>query len=214
MREEPVPYPRLKRLTDKTLAGALLVVTAPVQAFVVGAMALDMLLVPEDRGPLLYREPRISRGGTFHLLKFRTLRGEALRGQLGAEAHARLLEADPANLTWVGRRILKPWYLDELPQLANVLRGDMSIVGPRPWPPSLVEQQLAEGLDYRKHVTAGWTGPAQVRKDVTEPARYADLDLAYVEACRSWSGARLVRYDLGLLWQTVRLIARGEGLRF
>jgi lipopolysaccharide/colanic/teichoic acid biosynthesis glycosyltransferase len=209
-----IERPFLKRATDAIVAGALLLVTSPVAAVALGAMTVDMLVCPRDRGPFLYREPRISRGREFELLKFRTLRRSALASQAGGEAHARLLERDEENLTWAGRRILKPWYLDELPQLVNVLRGDLSLAGQRPWPRSLVETQLATGLDYRNVVTAGWTGPAQVQKDVTEPADYARLDLEYVEACRTWPPTRLVRYDLGLLWRTVKLIARGEGLKY
>jgi lipopolysaccharide/colanic/teichoic acid biosynthesis glycosyltransferase len=208
------PYPALKRLTDKLVSGALLVVLAPVFLVVLGAMAVSMLLKRRDRGPFLYREPRVSRGRVFALLKFRTLRRAALGTQVAGEAHARLLEADLENLTWAGRRVLKPWYLDELPQLLNVLKGDMSLVGPRPWPPSMVARQVEEGLGYRNEVVAGWTGPAQVQKGVTEPAGFTELDLGYVEACRTWSAGRLVRYDLGLLWQTLKLLARGEGLRF
>jgi len=95
-----------------------------------------------------------------------------------------------------------------------VLKGDMSLVGPRPWPPSLVRLQVSKGLDYRNLITAGWTGPAQVQKDITDPERYSEHDLAYVEACSTWTSRRLLRYDLGLLWRTVKLMARGEGLRF
>jgi lipopolysaccharide/colanic/teichoic acid biosynthesis glycosyltransferase len=192
----------------------LLVLLSPLIAVVLVAMALDALFVPADRGGFLYRETRITRGHEFGLLKFRTLRRAAVQTQVGGEAHARLLEADPQNLTWAGRRILKPWYLDEIPQLVNVLRGDMSLVGPRPWPPSLVEQQVVSGLDYRTRITAGWTGPAQVRKDLAAPESYAELDLEYVAACRTWGAGRLVRHDLSLLWQTVKLLVRGEGLRF
>jgi lipopolysaccharide/colanic/teichoic acid biosynthesis glycosyltransferase len=212
--EDLVDYPASKRLLDKVVAVLLLLLLSPLVAVVLAAMALDALLVPADRGGFLYRETRISRGREFGLLKFRTLRRAAVRTQAGGEAHARLLEADAQNLTWAGRRILKPWYLDEIPQLLNVLRGEMSLVGPRPWPPSLVEQQVGSGLDYRNRITAGWTGPAQVRKDVTAPESYAELDLQYVEACRTFSSGRLVRLDVSLLWQTVRLLARGEGLRF
>ncbi len=211
---EPTVYPRLKKVTDKVLCGLLLLLLVPVFLVVLAAMAIDMLAVRRDRGRFLYREIRVSRGEEFGLLKFRTLRREALGSQAGAEAHARLLEADPENLTWAGRRMLKPWYLDELPQLLNVLKGDMSLVGPRPWPPSMVAQQLAAGLDYRNRVVAGWTGPAQVQKGVTESSGYTELDLGYVEASHTWPGSRLVRYDLGILWQTVKLMVRGEGLRF
>ena len=214
MDSQPVPYPLPKWLSDKVLAGALLLLLAPAFTVVGAAMALDMLLARADRGPWLYRERRISRGREFDLLKFRVLRREVLEQQSGAEAHSRLLEADPANLTWAGRRVLKPWYLDELPQLFNILRGDLSLVGPRPWPPSMVRDQVAAGIDYRNRVMAGWTGPAQVQKGIAEPVGYTELDLAYVEACQTWSGARLVRYDLGILWQTVRVLAHGEGLQY
>jgi lipopolysaccharide/colanic/teichoic acid biosynthesis glycosyltransferase len=208
---QPVPYPLLKRLTDKVIALAFVLLLAPVFAVVVVATALDKLLSRPDRGPWLYRERRISQGRKFDLLKFRVLRRDLLEQGGG---HARLLEADPANLTWAGRRILKPWYLDELPQLFNILRGDMSLVGPRPWPVSMVRDQVAAGLDYRNRVIAGWTGPAQVQKGVTETAGYTALDLSYVEACRTWSSARLVRHDLGILWRTLKVLARGEGLRY
>jgi len=209
-----VPYPLPKRLADKGISGVLVVLLMPVFAIALAAIGVDKLLVRRDRGSWLYRETRISRGEEFELLKFRTLRRDVLDRATGAEAHARLLEADSGNLTWAGRRILKPWYLDELPQLLNVLGGDMSLVGPRPWPPSMVKDQVAAGYDYRKHAIAGWTGPAQVQKGVTKPAGYTELDLAYVAACRHWRGARLLRYDLGILWRTVKVMAKGEGLEY
>jgi lipopolysaccharide/colanic/teichoic acid biosynthesis glycosyltransferase len=175
-------------------------------------MLVDMLLVPRDRGPVLYRERRISREREFDLLKLRTVRADVL-GRLGADEYVRLPEADPSNLTRAGR-LLKRWYLDELPQLVNIVRGDISLVGPRPWPVAMVREQVAEGLDYRNHVQAGWTGPAQVTKGTYEPVSYAELDLAYVERCRTMSSARLVRYDIGILLRTAGVILRGQGLRF
>ena len=207
-------YPLAKKVEDKTLAIGLLVLLSPVFAAACGAIAWSKLRNAADRGPWLYRERRVSRGREFELLKFRTLRQDVLDRAAGEEAHARLYEGDEANLTWAGRRLLKPWYLDELPQLFNVLRGDMSLVGPRPWPPSMVARQLAKGLTYRNEVMAGWTGPAQVEKGVTESSGYAELDRAYVDGLRASSGLGVVRRDLGLLWRTVKVIARGEGLRF
>ena len=137
----------------------LLVLLSPVFAFLFVAMGVDMLLRPRDRGPWLYRERRISRGREFDLLKFRTLRRDVLERIDPAESHARMHEADEANLTWAGRRLLKPWYLDELPQIWNVLRGDMSLVGPRPWPPSMVANQVAKGF----------TLPQRVRRRLDRP---------------------------------------------
>ena len=201
-----IPYPAAKRALDRALAAALLVVLLPALAVVLLATVADALLVPRDRGPLLYRERRVSRGRTFELLKFRTVRRDV-------PGEPRLAERDPANLTWAGRRILKPWYLDELPQLFNVLRGDISFVGPRPWTPDLVERQIAEGDDYRLHVVAGLTGSAQVTKG-TAGTSYRERDLHYVEKCRTLGGCGLVRYDLGVLLRTVRVIARRQGLDY
>jgi lipopolysaccharide/colanic/teichoic acid biosynthesis glycosyltransferase len=200
---------RSKRALDLVVAGGLLLLLVPLLLVVLAAFALDVLVAPKDRGPLLYRERRVSRGRLFDLLKFRTLRADVLDRAAG---HARLLEADAANLTWVGRKLLKPWYLDEVPQLLNVLRGDISLVGPRPWPAELVERQVAEGLSYRNEIPAGLTGPAQVTKG--SGRRFADLDLVYVERLRTLSSAGLVRYDLEILIRTLRVIARGEGLSY
>jgi lipopolysaccharide/colanic/teichoic acid biosynthesis glycosyltransferase len=207
-------YPTPKLVLDKTLSGALLVVLSPLFAFLFVAIGLDSLLRRSDRGPWLYRERRISRGREFDLLKFRTLRRDVLDRIDPAESHARMHESDETNLTWAGRRILKPRYLDELPQIWNVFRGDMSLVGPRPWPPAMVATQVENGVTYRNEFVAGWTGPAQVEKGMTESSGYSELDVAYVEACRGAPGWSVVRNDLRVLWRTVAVMAKGEGLRF
>jgi len=208
-----VSYPVSKRILDESIAIVLLIVLSPVFAFLFVATGLAMAFRAEDRGPWLYRERRISRGRAFDLLKFRTLRREALAGVSG-ESHVRLLEADASNLTWGGRKLLKPWYLDELPQIWNVIRGDMSLVGPRPWPPSMVAIQVEKGLTYRNDFVAGWTGPAQVQKGVTETDAYTELDLAYAGVWLDGPALRAVGQDLRILWRTILVMARGEGLKF
>jgi lipopolysaccharide/colanic/teichoic acid biosynthesis glycosyltransferase len=205
--------PRTKRLFDLTVSAVLLLLLSPVFGLAFLVIGLDMLLVPADRGPWLYRERRISAGREFDVLKFRVLRVEAIRS-IEAGSYARLLEREPENLTRAGR-FLKVAYLDELPQLVNVLRGDMSLVGPRPWPIPMVEQQRQDGYRYRDEVVAGWTGPAQVRKDQPRKSYSAlDLDLEYVEALRTWSGPQLVRHDIRVLWASLRTAARGRGLQY
>ena len=78
----------------------------------------------------------------------------------------------------------------------------------------MVANQVAKGVTYRNEIVAGWTGPAQVEKGATESSGYAQLDVAYVELCRGAGAWELVRNDLGLLWRTVVVMAKGEGLRF
>jgi lipopolysaccharide/colanic/teichoic acid biosynthesis glycosyltransferase len=209
-----IPYPTAKRLADKGISAALLVLLAPVFAGAYVAIAVGGIVSRRDRGPSLERHRRVSRGREFDLLKFRTLRREVLESGSGAAPEPRILERDEANLTWAGRRLLKPWYLDELPQLLNVLRGDMSLVGPRPWPASMVGEQVAAGYDYREHVMAGWTGLVQVQKGLVDEEGYAAVDLAYVEACRSLTATRLVALDVRILLRTVKALARREGLRY
>jgi lipopolysaccharide/colanic/teichoic acid biosynthesis glycosyltransferase len=194
-----VPRPLAKRLLDVAVAALLLLLLSPLFVAVFFANGFRPF----------YREVRISRGRTFGLLKFRTLRADVLAR---AGGHARPLEADPDNLTWLGRHLLKPWYLDEVPQLWNVLQGDFSLVGPRPWPPELVERQREEGLTYRDDVAAGLTGLAQLSKGSEQ--QYADLDLRYIAQVSKLGSWGLVRYDLEILLRTMGVIARGQGLRY
>jgi lipopolysaccharide/colanic/teichoic acid biosynthesis glycosyltransferase len=213
-RTADVPYPLAKRVFDRVVAALLLLLALPLLIVAALLIALDMLVVPRDRGPWLYRERRISRGREFDVLKFRVLRRSALHDLAGKpDSYARQYEQDTANLTWAGS-IIKRIYADELPQLFSVLRGEMSLVGPRPWPVSMVEKQVADGYDYRLRITAGWTGPAQVRKDVGAKGQATALDLEYVQLCQTMSGLRLLRHDLGILRQSIGTMVRGRGLKF
>lgn len=209
----PVPYPFGKRALDRLGAGLLIVGTSPLFAVAGAAIAVDQLRNRADRGPVFYCEPRVSRGREFRLIKFRVLRQDVLERLAREGERARRTEADAASLTWAGR-LLKRWYLDELPQLVNVLKGDMSLVGPRPWPPEMVEAQVEGGRDYRLRIMAGWTGPVQAAKGEAELSAYAELDLDYVDACRTLGQWQLVKHDLRILRTTFRTMARGEGLSF
>lgn len=208
------PYPLLKRLTDRLVPLAVLMLFSPVILVILVGMGVSMLLRPADRGSWSYCERRVSRGREFDVLKFRVLREEALARMRREGKHARVYEADQANLTWAGRYLLKRWYFDELPQLLNILKGDMSLVGPRPWPMHMVQAQLERGVVYRNLIHAGWTGPAQLQKGKAEPEDSEELDLEYLERCRTWPAGRLWVYDWRLLYQTLRLMLEGKGLLY
>jgi len=181
----------VNRAVDVALAGTALVVAAPV----LGAAALAVKL--EDGGPVLYRQTRVGRDGVdFELLKLRTMVENAER--LGA-GYA-VSEGDP-RITRAGR-ILRKLSLDELPQLWNVIRGEMSVIGPRPTLRYQVER-YDERQRRRLEVKPGITGWAQIHGRATLPwAERIELDLWYVDN-------RSARLDLKILLRTPLALFRG-----
>jgi lipopolysaccharide/colanic/teichoic acid biosynthesis glycosyltransferase len=184
----------LSRILDVVLAALLLLVTAPLLAL--AALAIRL----ESRGPVFYRQLRVGRDGdSFELWKLRTM----VPGAETMGAGIYVLDGDP-RITRVGR-MLRRFSLDELPNLVNVLRGDMAIVGPRP----TVQEQVDRYTDRQRRrleVKPGITGWAQIngRTSLPWPDRI-ELDVWYVEH-------RSMRLDLRILARTARMLATGHGL--
>jgi exopolysaccharide biosynthesis polyprenyl glycosylphosphotransferase len=179
----------LKRAIDIAISTvALLVLAVPL-----GIIALLVKLT--SRGPVFYQQERMGLDGKpFTILKFRSMEDDAER-----ETGPVWAQQDDARVTTLGR-FLRRSNLDELPQLWNVLRGDMSIVGPRPERPHFVEQFKHRIPQYmlRHKVKAGLTGWAQVNgwRGNTPLEKRIEYDLYYIE---NWS----VRLDLKIMWLTV-----------
>jgi exopolysaccharide biosynthesis polyprenyl glycosylphosphotransferase len=193
----------LKRLMDVTLATCALVVAAPALVVIAAAIKLD------TRGPVFFRQERTGRGGKpFRIFKFRSMTADAWERRVSIaqlnESDGPLfkMESDP-RVTRVGA-IIRKTSLDELPQLINVVRGEMSLVGPRPLPTEEADRLDGAAL-ARLDVSPGITGLWQVcgRSDLT----YADLqhlDSVYV---RSWS----LTWDLRILLQTPQVVFGRNG---
>jgi sugar transferase (PEP-CTERM system associated) len=189
---------RVKRVTDIAASVVLLILAAPVMA--ITALAI----VIESGGPVLYRQERVGcRGRLFTVIKFRSMRHDA-------EKHgARWATSNDERITRVGR-LIRRTRIDELPQLFNVLIGDMSLVGPRPERPKFVEALTAEIPFYalRHSVKPGLTGWAQVRfhygASVEDARRKLQYDLYYVKN-------NSIALDLWILLETVRVVLSGEG---
>jgi lipopolysaccharide/colanic/teichoic acid biosynthesis glycosyltransferase len=168
------------RMLDVAIAGTGLVLSSPLLA--VGALAVRL----GDGGPVLYRQTRVGRDGVdFELLKLRTM-------VVGAETQGAGFAVDrgDARITRAGR-ILRRLSLDELPQLWNVVRGDMSIIGPRPTLRYQVDQ-YDERQRHRLDVKPGITGWAQIHGRAALPwAERIELDLWYVRH-RSWKTDLLI----------------------
>jgi lipopolysaccharide/colanic/teichoic acid biosynthesis glycosyltransferase len=184
----------MNRPLDLAAAAVLLVVTAPLLAL--AALAIRL----ESRGPVFYSQRRVGKDGRpFELLKLRTM----VPGAESMGAGIYVLEGDP-RITRVGR-LLRRFSLDELPNLVNVVRGDLAIVGPRPTVQEQVDR-YTERQRRRLEVKPGITGWAQIngRTSLPWPERI-ELDVWYVEH-------RSLRLDLRILARTARMLATGHGL--
>ena len=162
----------IKRFTDIILSAVALIISSPF--FLIIAIAIKL----EDRGPVFYKQKRLTRGGRiFDIYKFRTMVPDAEK-----RCGARLATENDPRITRVGR-FLRSCRMDELPQLINIMKGDMSIVGPRPERPEIaaeIEEKIPE-FRLRLKVKAGLTGYAQYYgKYNTTPYDKLKLDLTYI----------------------------------
>jgi len=185
-------YARTKRVLDLLLSVAALIVLAPLMALVALAVALD------SPGPVLFVQERVGQfGRPFPCFKFRTMVVGAERMGSGYE-----VSAGDARITRIGD-FLRRWHLDELPQLFNVVRGEMSVVGPRPTLAYQVEQYTPEQR-RRLLVPPGLTGLAQVKglNALTWPERI-QWDLWYVDHVS-------LGLDLSIMARTGGVLLQGE----
>jgi lipopolysaccharide/colanic/teichoic acid biosynthesis glycosyltransferase len=184
----------MRRLFDIVVAGGALLVTAPLLAAALVAIRL------ESKGHPLYRQLRVGRDGhEFDVVKLRTM----VQGAEGIGAGMAVNEGDP-RITRVGA-VLRRFSIDELPNLVNVLRGEMAVIGPRPTIPVQVAQ-YTDRQRGRLAVRPGITGWAQVQGRATLPwSERIELDLFYIEH-RSW------RLDAEVLRRTALMLVRGSGL--
>ena len=196
-RYHPRPeYLIAKRLMDVITALLALIVLSPVM------LVTAVLIRRYDHGPVLYRQTRLTRGGKpFSLLKFRSMRTDAERDGVARLSSGR---ADP-RVTPIGR-VIRKYRIDELPQLLNILKGDLSVVGPRPERPEIAaqyEQKLPE-FRLRLQAKAGLTGYAQVYgKYNTDPYHKLQMDLMYI-------ASPSLLEDLRICFATVKVLFQSE----
>ena len=203
-RYDPAPeYLMLKRLFDVVVSGCALFVLSPVMLLVAWA-------VRRDGGPAFYRQCRLTKDGKrFDVLKFRSMRVDAEK-----DGKARLASANDDRITPVGHFIRKV-RIDELPQLINILRGDMSIVGPRPERPEIAaeyEKELPE-FSLRLQAKAGLTGYAQVYgKYNTTPYDKLQMDLMYIANPSFWEDLRIIFATIKILFlpESTEGVAEGQ----
>lgn len=189
-----------------------MVVLSPAMLIMFVLMGIEHMLRPVARGPILYKELRISQGKPFAFYKIRTFKLTALEKASGnGVVHTKKLEHDFRNLTITGMVLIQT-YLDEFPQLFLALIGKMSFVGPRPINPEVYERDIASGKITLHVLKAGLTGRFQTHKSAKYGLVQKDVDMDYVHLCRNCSGLQVLRHDTRVLFETVYTIFRAEGI--
>jgi len=185
-------YPAIKRLFDLAFAGLLVVLVAPI--LLLAAIAIKL----GSKGPVFFRQARAGKKGTiFDIYKFRSMRVET-HAEDGREM------ADFERMTRVGKMV-RDWSLDELPQLINIIKGEMSLIGPRPLLPEYLPHYSAEQM-RRHEALPGVTGWAQIngRNAASWEAKF-EYDVWYVEN-------RSFRLDFKIFFLTMLKIFKREGV--
>ncbi len=184
-----------KRVLDILLVLPVLVIAAPVM------LLTAVVIWLYDRGPVLYKQTRVTRHDReFKIYKFRSMVVNA-----ESDGLAKLAKENDDRITPVGR-FIRATRIDELPQLFNILKGDMSFVGPRPERPEIIEEYCKEipEFKFRTRVKAGLTGYAQVYgKYNTTPYDKLKLDLLYISSYSMWT-------DIKLILMTVKIVLKKE----
>lgn len=184
-----------KRLIDIVCALILLVIASPFM------LITAILIKCYDGGPVFYKQVRCTRGGReFQIMKFRSMRVDAEK-----DGVARLASKNDSRITPIGK-FIRAVRIDELPQLFNILKGDMSFIGPRPERPEIIKQYVEEMPEFvfRMKVKAGLAGYAQVYgKYNTTPYDKLKLDLSYIENYSVW-------LDLKLMLLTLKILIKPE----
>ena len=181
-----------KRMIDLVCALILAVVTSPIM------LVTAILVKAYDGGPVLYKQVRVTKDDKeFKIMKFRSMRVDAEK-----DGVARLASKNDSRITPIGKFIRKV-RIDELPQLFNIIKGDMSFIGPRPERPEIIKQYLEEMPEFafRTKVKAGLAGYAQVYgKYNTTPYDKLKLDLTYIENYSLWMDIKLMLLTLKILF--------------
>ncbi len=223
MNDEPAKYPPyapqfeyekrnlwLKFALDRTLAAVVLLLLIPLFAVIALSILAQSFFQSAARGPILISEPRMSQGATFTMFKFCTY--YVREDELHTHKRGTTDFVNDRNVTPVGW-ILRKFYLDELPQLWNILLGHMSSVGPRPVPEPMYLDVLKQGYQCKRVLPAGLGGPVQVLKGKwREYGRYLDADENLIQEYLRRSPGGVVALDLAIMWRTFRKAQQGDGL--
>lgn len=216
---------KLKYYLERFLAYLALFILFPLILLGVLAIKINGWFDSKDKGPVFYCEPRFSAGKTFKIIKFRTVTTDAIKWIKEAPGERSITASSPQTLS--GKVILN-WYLDEIPQLLNIIKGEMSLVGPRPHIYRQHCKEIESGLIYRNFIKAGFFGVPQAckrhpkyRKMMENMAKthhpnielLNSLDGLYVKKCLVLPVWKIILFDFWVVARCIITILRG-GAKF
>lgn len=209
---EPLKTPFLKLLFDKTFAIVILIFCLPILMLLYLANLIEGLIIPENKGPLFFYYNAVSRGNIFKKYKIRIIKEKYIDKELQAKGdwHAYSKEWTPESRTYVGR-FVKKFYLDEIPQFWCVLKGDMSIVGPRPLAVHHYERDIAQGNITRSLIKGGLLGLGHIWKGTPEMGN-PEYEFKYVRQFVNSSPFSLLMLDFKIIWKGILVVLKGKGL--
>jgi lipopolysaccharide/colanic/teichoic acid biosynthesis glycosyltransferase len=209
--DQGLPPRFFKTLFDKVVATVLLTFSLPILLLLKIAYVIEGVLIPENKGPMLFYYWGVSRGKKMKKWKIRLIKTKFIEAE-GAKQHdwiAYSAEWMPDSRTHVGE-FAKKWYLDELPQFWSVLIGDMSIVGPRPLSVLHYERDKAQGNVTRSLLKGGLLGLGHINKGTSEMGNPI-YEYEYVNEYLNRSSLSLLWLDLWIIWRGVLVIMKGGG---
>ena len=207
----PLPSRFFKVAFDKLVAAVMLVVAAPILLLLKLAFVIEGLLIPENRGPMIFYYNAVSAGRIIPKYKIRLIKTKYIEPE-GAKRHEWLAysaEWTPESRTYTGQ-FVKKFYLDELPQFWSVLNGDMSIVGPRPLSILHYERDRAQGNVTRALLRGGLLGLGHINKG-TEEMGNPVYEYEYIDEYLKRSSFSLLMLDLWIIWRGILVIVKGGG---
>ena len=208
---EPLP-PRLAKVAfDKIVAAIMSLLSAPILLLLKVTYLIEGWLIPENAGPMFFYYNAVSAGKVIPKYKLRLIKEKYIDPE-GAKRHdwlAYSAEWTPDSRTYVGQ-FVKKFYLDELPQFFSVLKGDMSIVGPRPLSVLHYERDRAQGNITRFLVRGGMLGLGHVNKGTPEMGKPI-YEYEYLDQYLNRSSLGLLMLDLWIIWRGLLVIVKGGG---
>lgn len=208
----PLEDKYLKIIFDKILSLLFLIFTSPLIFIIFILYKLEGLIIHENKGPVFYYYYAVSKGIKFKKYKIRVIKQSAIDKNLAKKGNwlAYKNEWDPSQRTYVGG-FVKKYYLDEIPQFLSILKGEMSIVGPRPISEIHYKRDLQQGNISRKLIKGGLIGYGHINKGKSS---FGDpyYEYKYIDIYLNSSPIQLLIFDIKILFKAFALIFKGQGL--